>query len=446
MTEAFPHQTKCMYKVKHFGGNALIADEQGLGKTMEALLATDFCGNFPAIVVCPSSLKLVWQREARLHFGINGRVLYGRTLKENEFLSKERLVILNFEILKAWLPRLKKMGAKTLIVDECQAIKNRHSQQYKNIKELVHAVPHFLALSGTPLTNRPSEMWPVLNLLRPDIWPSFFPFAMKHCQPTRKPWGMVYNGAERLDELHADASRYCMIRRLKKDVLDLPEKITSVVPLEISNRKEYERAEKDFLKWLKERKGTSAYKKAKKAAQVVAVGYWRRMVAEQKIPAVIDWVKTFLDGTDEKLVLMGCHKLPLQKLHDQFEDIAVRLDGTVSTAKARMQAVDSFQNDQRVRLFLGNIRAAGTGITLTAASTLAFFEIDWTPGAMEQASDRIHRIGQKRTSNICWLIAARTIEETIAEIVQEKSKVISNVLDGGNKEIISVYDSLMDLV
>ena len=442
-TPPLSHQKECVKQVHRFGGSALIADEQGLGKTYEALLSVFLWERSPAIVVCPASLKWTWNREAWHHLRIRSLILNGRKPDKRTNLKGNKLVILNYQILEAWLPYLEKMEAGTLIVDECQGIKNRTTKSYKNVRRLLQHVPHFLALSGTPLTNRPSELWPVLNLLCPKEWPNFHPFAMEHCKPQRKPWGMTYNGAEKLPKLHRKMIRHCMIRRRKKEVLDLPEKIHSVVPLPLKNRKEYDKAETQFLRWLKETVGLSAAKKAQRAGKIVETGYHRRLAAKHKIPAVIDWIDDFLSNSDKKLVLMGCHQIAIQPLYKKYKNITVLVDGSVRGEK-RQYAVDSFQNKKEKRLFIGNIQAAGVGLTLTAASHLAFFELDWTPGNMMQASDRVHRIGQNETTNIYYLVAENTIEERIANIIQSKASIVGSVLDGKNAETLDVHSLLLE--
>ena len=155
-TPPLTHQKECVKQVERFEGSALIADEQGLGKTYEALLSAFIWGRDPVIVVCPASLKWTWAKEAWNHLGIRGLILNGRKPDNRTKLAGNDIVILNYQILEAWMPYLKKMKAGTLIVDECQAIKNRTTKSYKNTKELIKHVDHFLALSGTPLTNRPT--------------------------------------------------------------------------------------------------------------------------------------------------------------------------------------------------------------------------------------------------------------------------------------------------
>ena len=157
---------------------------------------------------------------------------------------------------------------------------------------------------------------------------------------------------------------------------------------------------------------------------------------------VIKWIDDFLEINDGKIVLYCCHKKIINRLHKKYRHISVMVDGSTPTHKRKM-AVDSFQKNKKIRIFIRNIRASGEGITLTAASTMAFVELDWTPGKHTQAEDRIHRIGQKNASDIYYLIAKGTIEEYLCELIQKKQKIISEVLDGtSNDNTLDIYDEL----
>jgi SNF2 family DNA or RNA helicase len=223
-----------------------------------------------------------------------------------------------------------------------------------------------------------------------------------------------------------------MIRRLKKNVLkELPDKIRTVVPLILPNYNEYHHIETNFADWLKHKAPDKA-EKALKAEALVKLGYLKRTAATFKLNLVINWINDFLEENDEKLVLFCSHTSIIEALLAQYKNISVRVDGSV-TGKERHAAVAHFQTNKKIRLFIGNIRAAGEGITLTAASNLAFVELDFTPSKHIQAEDRIHRIGQKETVNIFYLIAKDTIEEDLCKMIQKKNKIIAAVIDGTDK-------------
>lgn len=440
-TRPFRYQRKGIRTIDHFNGRCLVADEMGLGKTLQSLGWAIKAHQFPMVVVCPASLKLNWQREVHLHtHGVTSNVLYGRT--PSEYIQQDDITIINYDILGGWLEYIKKLKPQTIVLDECQAVSNPGTKQSKNVKKMCKGIPNILGLSGTPFTNRPGELFPILQLIRPDIYNSFMGYAWKYCQPKKKPWGWEYKGAKDLDVLHSELKRFLMLRRRKRDVLlDLPEKSRFVVPLEITKPKEYHKAENDFIGWLT-KKSQSKAKKAKKALAIVRMGYLKRLAARLKWKGVLDWVDNFLEASEGKLILFAVHKKPIKLLRERYRRRCVVIDGSTPQPK-RMLAVDQFQKNKRIRILIGNIRAAGKGLNLTAASAVAFAEMGWTPGEHNQAEDRAHRIGQTRGLNCYYLVANGTIESDLCELIQQKASVFDSVFDG-EKEVdtLDIFDQL----
>ena len=443
MTKLYKFQKEGVKLLRKFDGRVLLADEMGLGKTIQTLkYLKKNPSALPAVVVCPASLKWVWEYEARRHCGFICAILEGTKPPKKNLVDSHSITIINYEILTHWLPHLEQLNFQTVIIDECHYQKSRTAKRTKAVHKLSKGKPHVIALSGTPLTNRPAELYTTLHLLWPKEYPSFWAFAFRYCKPSRRSWGWEFNGACNLDELHTNLKKLGMVRRLKKDVLnDLPNKTRDVVPLDIEKPAEYRKANKDFINWLKE-KSVSKALKAAKAEKMVQMGYLKRLAAQLKMKQAIAWVDNFLESSDNKLVIFATHKSVIKKIHERYKDISVVVDGSVS-GKKRKWAVNLFQENKKIRLFIGNLKAAGTGLTLTAASDLAFLELDWVPGNHTQAEDRIHRIGQTEHSNIYYLIAKGTIEEKLCGVIQEKQKVISNVLDEKAKfNQLDVFDLL----
>lgn len=433
LTEPFPYQEEDVRKVEDFDLRALIAGEMGVGKSLEALLAChDHPLLRPIIVVCPKSLKLNWAREAKIHIGMKSEILEGPAPSCKKIPYKRDLYIINYDILEKWLPYLKLLNPKVIVADECHYLKSLGNKIKRVVafRELCKDVPHILALSGTPLVNRPVELWNIINILKPKLFKSRRQYLDEYCEPTFTRWGVQYNGATNLDKLNKILLDNLMVRRLKKDVLkELPPKSRYVVPLPLDKPQEYKAANQDFLKWLKEH-DPKKVKKAKRAQSLVKMGYLKRLAAELKLKSVFEWIDNFLENSEGKLLLFCTHKSILNAIYDRYIKQSVFIDGSVSSVD-RQKAVDTFQKSTWCRLFAGNIKAAGTGLTLTAASTVAFVELNWVPGNMTQCEDRVHRIGQ--TSNkvqIYYLVAAGTIEEKLCEILQKKQKVLDAILDG----------------
>jgi len=443
MTKLYRYQKRGVLQLEKLGGRVLLADEMGLGKTIQALYYFKRNKMSPVVVICPASLKYNWAREAAVHIKERAEILEGTKPPKKKVFKQNPFVIINYEILGPWLEYLVDLEPKLVILDECQYIKNRQAKRTRYVKQLCKSVPHVLALSGTPLTNRPAELWTTLNIIRPDLFKSFMSYALEYCAAQRKPWGWEYKGARNLPELHEILITNCMVRRRKVDVLkDLPAKARHAVPVPLENRKEYDEAEEDLILWLSKyskQKATSAAR----AQRLVKMGYLKRLAAELKLKAVMDWIDTFLEETDDKLVVFAIHKNIIQQLKERYPG-CVTVTGQV-TGKKRQRSVDKFQRHKGTRLFIGNLQAAGIGLTLTAASTVLFAELGWTPGEHIQGEDRIHRIGQQYKSTCYYLIGVNTIEERLSRIIQEKQAVLSATLDGGTiDEQLNIFDQLQE--
>ena len=430
----YPYQQEGVKRIKEFGGRVLLADDMGLGKTIQALTYLQQTPKAkPAIVVCPASVKFVWEQEATLAGYKQIKVLNGQT--PSKIPTDMDLVILNYDILQHWLPILKQFKAKTIIFDEAHFLKNIRSKRYAAAKQLSKRIPYILALSGTPITNRPAEFWPVLNMLRPKFYPAFWPFAETYCNLKKGYWGWDWSGATNIDDLNKNLIEQVMIRRRKEDVLkDLPAKQRRVVPCELEHPSEYKKAVTDFRQQLNSQGGQSA-------VGLVMVGSLLRLAAELKIKAMVRWIDEHLESTDGKLVVFAKHHKIIDALREKCQYKSVQLDGRMSQ-KEREASVMEFQHSN-IRLFIGNIQAAGVGITLTAASTVAFAELDWVPGNMMQAEDRCHRIGQKSTVWVNYLIAKNTIEESVCRVLRKKQDVVSRTVDGETQDKFDIFQEIL---
>lgn len=455
LTKPYGYQTKGITRLGVLlkKGGALLADDPGLGKSLQTI------GHFvashkkypgrPMLVACPASLRLNWQNEFRTHLNIHAAILEGHAA-DPDFLPAQ-VYIIGYDTLgdsrrkTSWAYHLKKRRPYLMVMDESHLLKNRDARRTKYVAALARKIPQRIGLSGTPLVNRPAELWTILNICRPDLYPNFMAFAMRHCRPERKPWGWEYKGADNLDELHHDLLMNMMVRRLKADVLkDLPAKSRHVVPLPLNKgRKEYDDAHHDFLSWMR-KNYRSKLGGAKKAEVLVKTGYLLRLAAKLKLPAVIEWISLWLEDNDGKMLVFGHHTDILEAIHAKFGRASVLVTGKVPMAKRKeMQA--AFQQLPRVRLFVGNADAAGAGWNGTAGSAVAFAEYDWRPGIHRQAEDRMHRIGKTGSSDCFYLTANNTIEEKLARCIQEKQQVLDAVLDGGDvPDTLSVFDQLME--
>lgn len=441
----FPYQKEGVAFLMENGGRGLIGDDMGLGKTIQAIGYLQLYPKLrPAIVVCPSSVKLNWAREVKSWMGMGENqveVIQGKT----PYILSGDILIINYDILHSWIEVLIKMKPQVLILDECQYIKNNKAIRTTSVKTLSKAIHRVIALSGTPIINRPIEFFNVLRILRPDMFSNWLQYTTRYCNRRHNGFGWDVSGASNTEELHELINGSVMIRRLKQEVLpELPDKIRSFFPLEMHPEllAEYEEAEANFLEWMRTRRGKKAADRASMAEALTEIEVLKQVAVAAKMPSAIEWITDFLDNSEEKLVVFATHRAVIDMLMKQFGKVAVKLDGSVS-GPMRQAVVDSFQNEPKKRLFVGNIKAAGVGITLTAASNVAFLELPWTPGELSQAEDRCHRIGQKDTVNVYYLLAEETIEERIAQLLDRKRQVLDSVLDGAQTDDKSL---LMELI
>jgi SNF2 family DNA or RNA helicase len=311
------------------------------------------------------------------------------------------------------------------------------------VKELCKTIPHIIPITGTLILNRPIEMFNAINLVNPAIFPSGWRFKQRYCAPKHNGWGWNFNGASNTAELHNILTRTIMSRHLKSEVMkDLPPKIRSVVPMELDNWADYKKAEKDIIQWLK---GIDP-ERAEKASMSEALARFeilKQLAAHGKLNQCIQWIETYLES-GKKLVVFAWHTAIIDKLMSHFSEVAVKIDGSVSTTQ-RDKAVTLFQTDPKYVLLVGQIDAAGIGLTLTAAPATAFIELAWSPGKHDQAEDRVHRIGQEADSvHAYYLLAEGTIDDDIAYLLDEKRKVLDAVLNGTDTLIESTLTELIN--
>ncbi len=417
---------------------AFLADEQGLGKTIEAIATLEADDAYPAIVACPASLKLNWLRELE-------RWLPGRTAQalrgngEGRPIAHADITVVNYDILAARLHELCAIAPRALVLDESHHCKNAAAKRTQAVQRLSAVVPRdglVLALSGTPVINRPAELISQLRILgRLEDFGSGVRF------------GRRFRGADAHLRLHWHLRARCFVRRLKVDVLpQLPAKTRAVVPVELDNEPEYRLAERDVIAWLQSqpldlRELDAKVAAALRAERLVRLNALKLLAARGKLRAALTWIHDFC-SSGERLVVFAHHREIQQAVLARFPG-ACHVLGQDSHA-ARDAAVRAFQAPDRPenQLIICSIEAAGHGLTLTRSSNVVFLELDWTPAKHDQAEDRCHRIGQQDSVNASYLLAAGTIDETIATLLERKRAVIGAVTDGHEEDEEGVLDAL----
>jgi SWI/SNF-related matrix-associated actin-dependent regulator 1 of chromatin subfamily A len=444
---------------------AFLADEQGLGKTIEALATLEADNAFPAIVVCPASLKLNWMREIsrwlphRTALALSGLGPAGTRKSSQEApiespatpacapggevaegtMPLSDITVLNYDILAARAPELAATSPLALVLDESHYCKNAAAKRTQAVARLATSIPSdglVLALTGTPVMNRPPELISQLRII--GRLADFGSGAQ---------FGRRFKGPDAHVRLHWHLRSRCFVRRLKVDVLpQLPPKTRAVVPVELDNEAEYRLAETDVIAWLRSRPLDLKELDAKVAAalraeRLVRLNALKQLAARGKLHAALAWIHDFC-SSGERLVVFASHREIQRAVIDRFPH-ALHILGADSHA-ARDASLHAFQaaNNSGNQLIVCSIEVAGQGITLTQASNVAFLELDWTPAKHDQAEDRCHRIGQVDAVNAWYLLAAGTIDETIATLLERKRAVIGAVTDGRPEDDENVVDAL----
>jgi len=401
---------------------AFLADEQGLGKTVQALAALEADDAYPAVVVCPAGLKLNWEREAAHWLPHRSVAVVSGT---SGTIAKADVTIVNYDIVHAHSARLSLRRPRALVLDESHYVKNARARRTRAVRKLVDGLSPDalrLALTGTPVMNHPDELIPQLRILgRLEEFGSGARFARR------------FQGAGAEQRIHWHLRRSCFVRRLKADVLpQLPAKRQVVVPVALDNAREYRLAEEDVIAWLREQpldlsELESKVAAALRAERLAQLNTLKRLAARGKAGPALAWIDDFL-ASEEPLVVFAGHREVQDLLVERFPD-ALHLLGRDS-AMARDAAVRAFQDPGGPQLIVCATRVAGHGITLTRASNVAFLDLEWTPAMHDQAEDRCHRIGQQDAVTAWYLLAANTIDETMSELIARKRGIVGAVTDG----------------
>jgi SWI/SNF-related matrix-associated actin-dependent regulator of chromatin subfamily A-like protein 1 len=406
---------------------AILADDMGLGKTRQAIVAMEAgCPDGTVLVVCPSSLKLNWRREILM---VDGDARVEVLGVDKDPTDTPRWIIVNYDLLGKYTERLYAIDWAGIILDEAHFIKNASKRTSHCLKLLgvqaearapMIGPEYVFLLTGTPMTNRPKDLFNLFRCVGHPASRSFLSFAKRFCDAYRNDYGWVTTGASNLDELNL-LMKEVSIRRLKDEVLDLPPKVRSWVPVDISSSKAALNAIDAFLAWYADTDPSQPNDTAF-LARLMKV---RTALHKAKFTAISERTKDVV-ATGEKVVVFTCFTDGIDRHKKKLGDQAVTLTGA-DTPQQRMDAVDRFQTDPTVRVALCNIIAGGVGINLTAGTHVIFQDLDWVPANHAQAEDRCYRLGQDKRVTVEYFHAAGTLDGYIAELLQQKMALIAAV-------------------
>lgn len=428
----------------------IIGDEPGLGKTLQSIGIVDTANAYPCLVICPSSLKINWQREfekftdkSALVLDNNVRTTWGYLLS----MGVHQVAIVNYESLRKFFVwdirggkqfRLKDVvfnpqiqTFKSIIIDESHRVKDPSAQQTIFTKGLSVGKDWCILLSGTPVVNRPEDLIAQLSIMnRLGEFGGRAKFIADYCTD---PKDKTAEPAVPLSELSRQLYDTCMIRREKAKVLpQLPDKTRVDLYIEISNDKEYNLAAEDLAAYLQEYTECTDWEIRRKMRMEALVRFMtlRSLATKGKIAQAVDFIRTFLDSGKKLIVFCSLHEIvdELQKVFPR----AVTVTGRDSAVN-KQASVDAFQNNPNVQLIICSIKAAGVGLTLTAASDVAFIELAWTYADCCQCEDRAHRIGQKDNVTCYYLLGRGTIDHTIYRLIHRKKSIANEIMNADDE-------------
>ena len=421
----------------------ILADDMGLGKTTSTIIAALETGAKKILIICPATLKINWQREIENY---TDRSIY---ISEGKHFSTEHdFVIVNYDILKNFYDLKDKANSlitqgnfDLIIIDEAHYIQNAQAQRTKLINSFSTKVDRLWLLTGTPMTSRPMNYFNLLSLIESPVAQNWMAYAIRYCQGyqftagKRKIWNV--SGASNLEELRDRTSRQ-VLRRLKTEVLDLPDKIITPVYLRLKS-KEYETEVGEYYDWYENKKEESK----SLTIQFSKLMKVRQIIAEEKIKHTIELAQNIIDQ-DKKVIIFTNFTDSLRKIHEHFGKQSVYLDGSC-TKPQRQYAVDQFQENDKIKVFVGNLKAAGVGITLTAGEACIMNDLSFVPSDHSQAEDRAYRYGQKNTVSVYYPIFDNSIEGIIYDMLNYKKNVFETVM-GDNLDKGDFVEQMMNRI
>ena len=462
----------------------LLADQQGLGKTIQSLIIINMRDPVEALIVCPSILKYQWLKQAR-KWMIGHITAYVYESKKIRYYKSQLtrhnkqtvLHIINYDILEKFYDRLSRLNINFFIADESHKIKTPTAKRTKISQDLAKKCKWKMFITGTPIYNKPKDLYVVLNLIDPGMFNNFNAFAERYCGAKRVSVGkgkkvMKFEGATNVEELNTILRANYMVRRMTSDVLkDLPEKIKDVIVLNESDldgvvKKEQKaiedsKLEEETLKKEAEQlrelaKDNQAYEevykdKVKKLREVKFKNFGeisriRKELAVKKVPYVVDFVKETLENSNDeqsKIVVFAHHTEVIETIARELKEFNPVVIMGKTNEQERQRAIELFRHKNNTRVFIGSMGASGTGVDglQDNCNTVVFAELDWTPALVDQAEARLRRIGQKNTVWVYHIVADGSIDSRIVKLMMEKEALAKEILDYRPEEL---YDKIIN--
>lgn len=435
-------------------------DDMGLGKTAESIAAISIARAYPCLVVCPASMKMTWKREFMKFVGKNATILDdgNKDTWQNMFITGTcNVFITNYESVKKFFVKGVRGGRiaakniivdsraklfKAVVIDESHRVKNSSCHYSKYLEAICKGKEYIFMLTGTPVVTSVKDLVQQLKIMgRMDDFGGAAAFRSRFCSS--------HVSDEELGMLNSLLWRTCYFRREKSLVLkELPEKIRQYYSCELTNRAEYEQAERSLACYLRKYKNTDEgkVKAAMQNEAIVKIGVLRQITAEGKIQEAKKLVSDYISA-GKKVIVFTAHKNIASKLHADFP-CSVTVTGSDSPER-KQRSVDVFQNEEDCKVIIVNIQSGGTGITLTAASDVLFVEMPWTAADCDQCECRAHRNGQKNAVTCVYLLGRNTFDERMFELIQKErsqSSIITGAVNNAKEQQILSAMRYLDVV
>jgi SWI/SNF-related matrix-associated actin-dependent regulator 1 of chromatin subfamily A len=437
------HQKEAIEKLLK-NNRFILADDMGLGKTTSVVISSLETEVKKILVICPASLKINWMREFQLYTDKEIFICEGK-----KYSTESDIVIMNYDIVKNFYDTkspetspIIQSNFDLIVIDEAHYISNTTAIRTKLINSFAKKSKRLWLLSGTPMTSRPINYFNLLSLIDSPVAQNWMAYVIRYCEGyqfrvggNKKVWNT--NGASNLEELRDRTSRQ-VLRRLKTEVLDLPEKIINPVYLRLKSR-EYEDLMGDYYNWY-ESKDDSTRSLTVQFTKIMKV---RQVIANEKVESTIELAENILEQ-GKKVIIFTNFTEVLQRIHSHFGKKSVYLDGSCSK-NSRQHSIDEFQNNDKIKIFVGNLKAAGAGITLTASEVVIMNDLSFVPSDHAQAEDRAYRYGQKNNVLVYYPIFENTIEGIVYDILSHKKNIIDVVM-GDTVDKTDVVQEIMSRI
>lgn len=456
----FDYQKDALRFSIYFKNRVALVLEMGGGKSVTSLALMDIKERFPVLIVCPQIVKVNWKNEYKKFINKGDKIKIIESSAEMlNYNNEYDIYIINYELIARHMKKIKKKknagytflpdrtlnlfkrnGFKFAIIDEIHKIKNMESQTKNGVHYLCETIPSILALTGTPILTSSKDLFPILNLLRPDLFPNYWSFINRYCFSRMEKGEKRYYGARNNEELNHLLINNIMFRKTKEEMGKTGDKpLVSVIPIKLKDRKYYDELED---------KGNDLKDSENKNKKFEHSNNLRKEIWEQKKEGVFEFIDEALEESDRKFVIFAHNKKVIDDIVNRYNKIAVKIDGSVSTnGDVRQNIIDGFVKSKTLRLFIGSLEAFSTGANgiQYGCSDVILVQWPYVFATLDQAISRVDRTGQKNRVNVFHLPGENTTEEDLLKLMDRRANMSKEVVDNMSLEESDMLTTLLKM-